>query len=196
MSTHKFVKTHNLVAFLEEPAKSEGFEQIVDFLNANPIRYALTINLTIYISCIQHFWDSAKLRTVNGDVQIQALIDGKKIIANEASIRRDLKLEDAEGSPCLPNATIFEELTRMGYEKVSQKLTFYKAFFSPQWKFLIHTILQCITFYKAFFSPQWKYIFDSMLGDMSKHKKTFVNPSLTKKLFGNMKREGTRFSRK
>ncbi|GJW32509.1 putative ribonuclease H-like domain-containing protein [Tanacetum coccineum] len=45
---------------------------------------------------------------------IQALIDGKKIIVNEASIRRDLKLEDAEGSPCLPNATIFEELTRMG----------------------------------------------------------------------------------
>ncbi|GJZ68461.1 hypothetical protein Tco_0631701 [Tanacetum coccineum] len=33
----------------------------------------------------------------------------------------------------------------MGYEKLSQKLTFYKAFFSPQWKFLIHTILQCLS---------------------------------------------------
>ncbi|GKC96197.1 hypothetical protein Tco_1161639 [Tanacetum coccineum] len=119
MSSHKFVKTHNLVAFLEKPAESEGFEQIVDFLNANPIRYALTVNPTIYISCIQQFWDSAKLRTVNGVVQIQALIDGNKIVVNEASIRRDLKLEDAESSPCLPNATIFEELTRMGYEKVS-----------------------------------------------------------------------------
>ncbi|GKD79570.1 hypothetical protein Tco_1342191, partial [Tanacetum coccineum] len=117
MSSHKFVKTHNLVAFLEKPAESEGFEQIVDFLNANPIIYALTVNPTIYISCIQQFWDSAKLRTVNGGVQIQALIDGKKIIVNEASIRRDLKLDDAEGSSCLPNATIFEELTRMGYEK-------------------------------------------------------------------------------
>ncbi|GKD96407.1 retrovirus-related pol polyprotein from transposon TNT 1-94, partial [Tanacetum coccineum] len=58
--------------------------------------------------------DSAKLKTVNGNVQIQALIDGKKIIVNEESIRRDLKLYDAEGSPCLPNATIFEELTRIG----------------------------------------------------------------------------------
>nr|GFA17505.1 hypothetical protein [Tanacetum cinerariifolium] len=37
------------------------------------------------------------------------------------------------------------ELTRMGYEKPSQKLTFYKAFFSPQWKFLIHNILQCLS---------------------------------------------------
>ncbi|GJT04966.1 hypothetical protein Tco_0839428 [Tanacetum coccineum] len=50
-----------------------------------------------------------------------------------------------ESTNCLPNATIFEELTRMGYEKLSQKLTFYKAFFSPQWKFLIHTILQCLS---------------------------------------------------
>ncbi|GKC65664.1 hypothetical protein Tco_1098262 [Tanacetum coccineum] len=33
----------------------------------------------------------------------------------------------------------------MGYEKISQKLTFYKAFFSPHWKFLIHTILQCLS---------------------------------------------------
>ncbi|GJT19870.1 retrovirus-related pol polyprotein from transposon TNT 1-94 [Tanacetum coccineum] len=37
------------------------------------------------------------------------------------------------------------DLTLMGYEKLLQKLTFYKAFFSPQWKFLIHTILQCLS---------------------------------------------------
>nr|GEV13925.1 ribonuclease H-like domain-containing protein [Tanacetum cinerariifolium] len=34
---------------------------------------------------------------------------------------------------------------KMGYEKPSDKLTFYKAFFSPQWKFLIYTILQCLS---------------------------------------------------
>ncbi|GJT78150.1 ribonuclease H-like domain-containing protein [Tanacetum coccineum] len=72
-------------------------------------------------------------------------MDGKKIIVTEASVRRDLQLNDEEGTDCLPNATIFEELTRMGYEKLSQKLTLYKAFFSPHWKFLIHTILQCLS---------------------------------------------------
>ncbi|GJR68859.1 retrovirus-related pol polyprotein from transposon TNT 1-94 [Tanacetum coccineum] len=77
--------------------------------------------------------------------QLQALVDGKKIIITESIIRRDLQLEDAEGVDCLPNATIFEQLTLMEYEKISQKLTFYKAFFSPQWKFLIHTILQCLS---------------------------------------------------
>ncbi|GJZ59098.1 retrovirus-related pol polyprotein from transposon TNT 1-94 [Tanacetum coccineum] len=60
-------------------------------------------------------------KTVNGEVQLQALVDGKKIVVTEAF------------------------LTLMGYEKLSQKLTFYKAFFSPQWKYLIHTILQCLS---------------------------------------------------
>ncbi|GJY47652.1 hypothetical protein Tco_0436715 [Tanacetum coccineum] len=59
-------------------------------------------------------------------------------------MRRDLQLKDTEGVDCLPNATIFEQLTLMEYEKLSQKLTFYKAFFSPQWKFLIQMILQCL----------------------------------------------------
>ncbi|GKA04177.1 copia protein, partial [Tanacetum coccineum] len=66
-------------------------------------------------------------------------------VYKEASIRSDLHLEDAEGTDCLPTATIFEELSRMGYEKPSQKLTFYKAFFSPQLKYFIHTITQCLS---------------------------------------------------
>ncbi|GJV34742.1 putative ribonuclease H-like domain-containing protein [Tanacetum coccineum] len=81
-----------------------------------------------------------KAKTVNGEVQLQALVDEKKVIITESSVRRDLQLEDAEGVDCLPNATIFEQLTLMGYEKLSQK-----AFFSPQWKFLIHMILQCLS---------------------------------------------------
>ncbi|GKA78051.1 hypothetical protein Tco_0784588 [Tanacetum coccineum] len=134
-----------MVAFLSKPTESEGFEQIVDFLNATPIKYALTINPTIYTSCIEKFYATVKVKTVNGEVQLQTLVDGKKIIVTEASVRRDLQLNDEEGTDCLPNAIIFKELTRMGYEKLSQKLTFCKAFFSPQWKFLIHTILQCLS---------------------------------------------------
>ncbi|GJS91475.1 hypothetical protein Tco_0774111 [Tanacetum coccineum] len=103
----KFAETHNLVAFLEKPVESEGFEQIVDFLNTCAIKYALTVNPTIYTSCIQQFWATAKTKTVNGEVQLQALVDGKKVIITETSVRRVLKLKDAEGIECLPNATIF-----------------------------------------------------------------------------------------
>ncbi|GKD73417.1 hypothetical protein Tco_1331699, partial [Tanacetum coccineum] len=90
----KFADTHNMVAFLSKPTESEGFEQIVDFLNANPIRYALTINPTICISCIEQFWATVKAKTVNREVQLQALVDGKKIIITESTVRRDLQLED------------------------------------------------------------------------------------------------------
>nr|GEY77295.1 putative ribonuclease H-like domain-containing protein [Tanacetum cinerariifolium] len=56
-----------------------------------------------------------------------------------------LRLDDVGGVDCLPNEEIFAELARMGYEKPSTKLTFYKAFCSAQWKFLIHTILLCMS---------------------------------------------------
>ncbi|GJT70975.1 hypothetical protein Tco_1030261 [Tanacetum coccineum] len=147
MSTPTFAETHNLVAFLEKHTESEGFKQIVDFLN---------------------------------------------------------------GTTCLPNDTIFEELARMGYEKPSQKLTFYKAFFSPQGKFLIHTILQCFsaktTAWNEFSSTMASVIIclaniqkfvqvfvNKQQGDMTHHKRIFVSPSHSKKIFANMKREGKCF---
>ncbi|GKC24418.1 hypothetical protein Tco_1026568 [Tanacetum coccineum] len=97
MADLKFADTHNMVAFLDKPTESEGFEQIVDFLKANPIKYPLTINPTIYILCIEQFWSTVKAKTINGEVQLHALVDGKKIIVTESFVRRDLQLEDEEG---------------------------------------------------------------------------------------------------
>nr|GEX38730.1 hypothetical protein [Tanacetum cinerariifolium] len=113
MSTPKFAEVHNLVAFLSKPTESDGFEQIVDFLNANPIKYALTVNPTVYTSCIEQFW-TTKAKTINGEVELQALLDGKKAIITESTIRSDLQPKDAEGVDYLPNAVIFEQLTLMG----------------------------------------------------------------------------------
>ncbi|GKE61732.1 hypothetical protein Tco_1512099 [Tanacetum coccineum] len=90
MANLKFADTHNMVMFLSKPTESKGFEQIVDFLNANPIKYALTINPTIYISCIEQFWATVKAKTINREVQLQALVYGKKIIITESNVKRDL----------------------------------------------------------------------------------------------------------
>ncbi|GKE66847.1 hypothetical protein Tco_1521008, partial [Tanacetum coccineum] len=114
MSTPKFVETHNLVVFLEKPEESNGFEGIIDFLNASSINYTLTVNPTVYESCIKQFWATAKAKTVNEERQIQALVDKKKVIITETSIRSDLHLEDVGGIDCLPTATIFKKLARMG----------------------------------------------------------------------------------
>ncbi|GJT91928.1 putative ribonuclease H-like domain-containing protein [Tanacetum coccineum] len=62
-------------------------------------------------------WDTIKAKTVNGEVQLQALVDKKKVVITESTIRRNLQLEDAIGVDCLPNATIFEQLTLMGKSK-------------------------------------------------------------------------------
>nr|GEW73764.1 hypothetical protein [Tanacetum cinerariifolium] len=140
-----FTDTHNMVAFISKSDTSAGFDQIVDFLNAHVIQYALMVNPTIYVSCIKQFWATATLKKVNDDVQLCALIDEKKVVVTEDVIRNDLHLDDADGVECLPNKEIFVELARMGYEKPPPKFTFYKAFFSAQWKFLVHTLVQCIS---------------------------------------------------
>nr|GEZ60148.1 ribonuclease H-like domain-containing protein [Tanacetum cinerariifolium] len=169
---------------------------------------------------------------------VKGFLDGKEIIITESTVRRELRLADEEGVDCLPNSTIFENLELMGFEKLSQKLTFYKSFFSPQLKFLIHTILQCLspktTAWNEFSITMasaiiclatnqklnfLKLIFDSMirnldnasgkflmfprvvkifldqrLKDFSAHKRIYIAPSHTKKVFANMRRVGKGFS--
>ncbi|GJU87927.1 putative ribonuclease H-like domain-containing protein [Tanacetum coccineum] len=49
-------------------------------------------------SCCGEFWATVKAKIINGEVQLQALVDGKKIIITESTVRRDLQLEDAEGT--------------------------------------------------------------------------------------------------
>nr|GEV35240.1 hypothetical protein [Tanacetum cinerariifolium] len=149
-----FAETYNLIAFLEKPPKSEGFDQIVDFLNANPVKYALIVSPTIYTSYIKQFWTFVKIKTINEDVWLQALVDGKKDIVNEASIRCNLRLDDAEGTTYLPNAAIFEELRRMG-----AKTTSWNKFSSTMASAII-----CLANNQKFnFS---KYIFESMLKNL------------------------------
>ncbi|GKC66576.1 hypothetical protein Tco_1099174, partial [Tanacetum coccineum] len=191
-----------------------------------------TENPTIYTSLIQQFWQTASTNTLeDGEVEITATIDGQLKTITEASLRRHLKLEDVDGISSLPNTDIFEQLYLMGYASNSDKLTFQKDHFSPQWIFLIHTILHCLSPKKTaweqfcsniataiiclatnrtfnfskmifegivnFFDSRFKCLmyprFIQIL--LNKHqrlllpdKRTYVAPTLTQKLFSNMKR--------
>ncbi|GJS38812.1 hypothetical protein Tco_0563855 [Tanacetum coccineum] len=164
-------------------------------------------------------------------MEITATIDGRVKTVTEASIRRHLRLEDSDGISTLPNTKIFKQLALMGYVSNSDRLTFQKGHFSPQWRFLIHTILHCLSAKKTAcdqFSSNIataiiclgtsrtfnfsKLIFNAMvknLDNQSKflmyprfiqiflnklkrqllpHKRTYIVPTLTQKLFGNMRR--------
>ncbi|GJX28285.1 hypothetical protein Tco_0236364 [Tanacetum coccineum] len=112
--------THNMVAYLKKTEGSEGFHHI--------------------------FWQTATARTLDTrDIELTAIIDGKVKIITEASVRMHLQLADSEGIRSLPTTEIFEQLSLMRHVSTSDKLTFQKGHFSPQWRFLIHTILHCLS---------------------------------------------------
>nr|GEV47109.1 hypothetical protein [Tanacetum cinerariifolium] len=113
MAPLMFADTHNMVAYLSKSDTSEGFDQIMDFLNAHTIQYALVVNPTIYVSCIKQFWATTTVKKVNDVVQLRALIVGQKVVVSEYIIRRDLHLDDIDGVECLSNEEIFKELARM-----------------------------------------------------------------------------------
>ncbi|GKD32453.1 hypothetical protein Tco_1247962, partial [Tanacetum coccineum] len=101
----KFVDQHNVVACLDKSEGNADFHEIVDFLNASSVHYALT--------------------------QIHATVDGKTVVISESSVRSDLHFNDKDGITCLTNDDVFENLALIAYESDSNKLTFQKALFSP-----------------------------------------------------------------
>ncbi|GKC68546.1 hypothetical protein Tco_1101144 [Tanacetum coccineum] len=227
-----------MVAFLEKPTGSAGFHQIIDFLNRSHICYAPTKKPYVCVSFIKQFWRSAEVSTAeNGEVKITAIIDGHSMTITEGSLRRHLKLDDQDGISSIPNSEIFEQLALMGYHTDSDKLTFQKGAFSPQWRFLIHSILHCLspkkTAWEQFSSniataviclaTNRKYnfsrmIFEHMVSNISsphkflmyprfiqicldmqrnqlqQHSRTYPVPSLSMKVFNNMKRPTKGFS--
>nr|GEY97405.1 hypothetical protein [Tanacetum cinerariifolium] len=151
--------------------------------------------------CQANFWNSVSVKRSGDVTRLQALVDKKKIVISEAVIHEILQLNDAEGVICLPNEEIFAGLAQMGYEKPSTKLTFYKAFFSSQWMFLIHTILQSLmakrTSWNEFSTAMASAVIclsKAQVGDLSTHTIRFISPALTQKVFANMKRVEKGFS--
>nr|GEZ22202.1 reverse transcriptase domain-containing protein [Tanacetum cinerariifolium] len=135
---------------------------------------------------------------VNDVTRLQALVYKKKVVDTEAAIREVLRLNDIECVDCLPNEEIFIELARMGYEKPSTKLTFYKAFFLSQWKFLIHIILLSMsakrTLWNEFSSAMVSAVICLSTGDLSTYTTKYASPTLTQKVFANIRRVGKGFS--
>nr|GEY46835.1 hypothetical protein [Tanacetum cinerariifolium] len=177
---------------------------LTTFLHIIYIKYALTINPHIYVSCIKQLWNTVVVKQTNDVTRLQALVDKKKVVIMEATIRDALCVDDAKGVDCLPNEEIFAELARMGYEKPSIKLTFYKAFFSSQWKFLIHTILQSMsakrTSWNEFSSAMAsaviclstgrkvnfsKYIFESLVRNVDNCSKFYMYPQFIQLIIRN-----------
>ncbi|GJX22215.1 putative ribonuclease H-like domain-containing protein, partial [Tanacetum coccineum] len=122
-----------------------NFHEIIDFLTRSSIHYALTVSPVVSTTFVEQFWMTAKSKTINNVRYITATVAGKPVSISEASIRSDLQFNDAAGIDVLPNQAIFDTIQLMGYEGDLNTLTFNKGLFSPQWKFLFHTIIHCLS---------------------------------------------------
>ncbi|GJX61991.1 putative ribonuclease H-like domain-containing protein [Tanacetum coccineum] len=95
-----------------------------------------------------------------------------------------LKLDDAEGISSLSNEEIFEHLAHMGYVTNSESLTFFKAMVknldSPH-KFLLYP-----RFIQLLLNKQQRLLLP--------HTRTYPTPTLTSKLFSNMRRASKGYS--
>nr|GEY43588.1 hypothetical protein [Tanacetum cinerariifolium] len=110
-------------------------------------------------------------------------IDAKRVNIKESSIRRTLKLYDEEGISCLANDEIFTGLANMGALVLKPP---------PEMN------LAALWHQQSSVMPQTKGLtsqVDHQLWDMSHHQDIYDNPSLTKKVFANIKRVDTSFSR-
>ncbi|GJT38234.1 hypothetical protein Tco_0938099 [Tanacetum coccineum] len=176
MTALTFVDSHNMVAYLEKSEDNANFVEIVDFLNASPIRYALNVSSIVYVSYIKQFWSTAKTKTVNNETQICAKVNGKTIVITESFVRRDLHFNDEDSIACLTNTEIFKNLELMG-----SKSTAWNEFGTN-----IASAVICLAKKQKFnFS---KLIFDAVFND------EYDTPSHTKKVFANMRRQGKDFS--
>ena len=133
-----------MIALLDADLVPEGFTEMVHFLNATSIRYALTVNPTIFNSFIKQFQLTAKIKTHNGESYVKAIVDGQKVLVSELSIRATLLFADDEEIKCLSNVDIFKGL-KDTYEKKNNSLKFQKALLYSHWKFLAHTLLHCLS---------------------------------------------------
>ncbi|GJT82419.1 hypothetical protein Tco_1056761 [Tanacetum coccineum] len=85
-----------MVAWLEKSEGNANFHEIVNFLTASSVHYALPISPTIYASYIEQFWNTVHSQTINDVKQIHATVDGKTVVISESSIRSDLHFNDKD----------------------------------------------------------------------------------------------------
>nr|GEW42621.1 hypothetical protein [Tanacetum cinerariifolium] len=101
-------------------------------------------------------------------MRLQALVDKKKVIITEATIRDVVRLDDTKGVECLPNEEIFAELARMGGRHGMSLV--------PLW----HMQSSAYPHVENLISPS----------DLSLHSTKYSSSALTQKVFANMRRVG------
>ncbi|GJS70783.1 hypothetical protein Tco_0703624 [Tanacetum coccineum] len=146
MAALQYKDDHNRIAYLGRERGSEDFIDILSYLDHSPLRYALTHDPpVVFDSLVKQFWATATVRpNAAGSHDLVAAIDGREVVVTETLIRAQLQLDDANGIFDMQIDDIFAGMGAIGYPP-GRTLTFLKHHLSPQWRFLVHTILHCLS---------------------------------------------------
>ncbi|GKB29629.1 hypothetical protein Tco_0869030 [Tanacetum coccineum] len=122
-----------------------------------------SVNPTIYTTCIEQFWTSAKAKTINGERQIQALVDKKKNwkeLCAKTTAWNEFSSTMASAIICIAT---------------NQKFNLSKYIFDNMVKNLEGGV-------KFLMYPRFVQVFlDRQVEGMARHKEVYVTPSHTKK---------------
>ncbi|KAJ9542986.1 hypothetical protein OSB04_029492 [Centaurea solstitialis] len=84
----RFHEEHNKVGFLTKGKKSEGFNDIVDFLRSSTLAHAILLDPKIYIDHQRDFWRNAHVEMENSMKTIHTTIQNRPLSVTESTIRR------------------------------------------------------------------------------------------------------------
>ena len=140
-----WANNHNLIAELDTDVVPAEFVEMATFLSATSLKYALTVNPIIYASHIRHFWHSAEVKKVKGELCVRAIVDECQVTVSESIIRDTQVFDDEDGVTGVDRDELFEGLEEIGYEKKDNGLKFQKGLFPTNFKFLAHTLLHCLS---------------------------------------------------
>ncbi|GJX56685.1 putative ribonuclease H-like domain-containing protein, partial [Tanacetum coccineum] len=149
--------------------RNADFHDVIDFLTGCCVNYALLVSPDV----IQQFWSTAKVCMINDVAHIAAKVDGQKILVSEASVRTDLLFHDEDGTHCFDNQVIWDTLRDIGYEGSLTLLSFSKPLFSPQWKYLVHTLLHSLSSKSSSWDQFGTNIASAMVGLATNQKFNF-----------------------
>nr|GEW13693.1 putative ribonuclease H-like domain-containing protein [Tanacetum cinerariifolium] len=185
----------------------KSLKKMLHVTNISSDGYIITPQMVLNSPCLTHIKNlvvQIKRFLVNDVTRLQALVDKKKVIITEATIRDALQLNDAKSIDCLPNEGIFTELSRMGTSwnefsssmasaviclSTGRKFNFSKYIFDS----LVRNVDSSIKFYMY---PRFlQLMIRAQVGDLSSHFTKYSSPALTQKVFANMRRVGKGFSR-
>ncbi|GKA44559.1 hypothetical protein Tco_0737283 [Tanacetum coccineum] len=169
----RYKDEHNKVGYLQKSTGSDDYHQILDFLRASHIRYALINDPIIFDSLVKQFWSTATIKSPElGPLAILATIDETPYIITEDSVRSQLQLADDGGIDDLPIAEMYSGMDNLGTKPGSW----------DQFGSSLAVALICLSDGRKF---NWSsYIFKGMVSNIGNDKKFLMYPRFLQTILG------------